>query len=314
MTFGSQTHHMFLFTDGSPEDRLADGHEERWHTQAFFAYDAPFFHRFGFETVLNADPYFTQMIATFGHLRKWARARPRYKDRFAKTLKSFDLNKQPHLNAISYKESHLRAAEQKLLQSLNRSMLGRAFGFERIGNAENPMLRHSYVNMTGFHVLERPENQMLVLILVARAIVDQYSFYAQKLRQQGILSMQMTVVSDRLAGDGDNAEAAKHLLHFMLDPCLYWDSLSHHQIFLTRSPVSDQFSADLLVDNYAGYLNRLVMDSDPALTQSSLVNPAQCMVSGWNLLDPYDHSNDFVLALGKRNGSWEIKSQFETEQ
>jgi hypothetical protein len=224
---------------------------------------------------------------------------------------SFSAGRQPQLNAVSYRESHLRESEQKLLSSLNRSMSGRNIGFERIGTEERPILRHSYVNaFTGFHRLERSENQMLVLLVTARAIVDQYSFYAQRLRREGLCSMQMTVVSDRLAGDGDAIEAARHLLHFMLDPSLFHDSQSHNQIYLTRSAVSGRFSADLLVDNYAGFLNGLITEKDPVLTRTSLANPAQCLISGWNVLDPYNEENDFVLALGKTQSLWEIKSEF----
>lgn len=288
--------HMYLFTDGSPEDRLANGMEERWHTQAFFTFDMTEGTQDTFQNDLRSDPKFNQFISKFGTLRKWSGSSHRYKRRFVETLQT--ITESVNFNAVSFQEKTLRRSKEKLLKNFNKSMSGRDISFEQIGPPEKLNLRHTFVNLTGLHIIEKSENQMLVLLLIARGIADQYSFYYRMAKKEGFARLKMSVVSDRLAGDGDTIEVAKRCLNFFIDPGLFYHDQSHEQISLMRSAVGDTFEGDLIVDNYAGLLNGIAKNPGDELSKNVLAHPPKCLLNGWKRLSDLSEQLDFVPFIG----------------
>jgi len=97
---------------------------------------------------------------------------------------------------------------------------------------------------------------MLVLLLMAWLIADQFTFYLpQQVPPSGFRDLRFTVVSDKLSGDDNRRLKSEQILRSLIDPEDHLNPLT-----LTRSARSDMFSADLLVDNLAGWLTAAIKD------------------------------------------------------
>lgn len=293
--------HFYLFADGCPTDWLQAGHDEDWHTIAYFAFqsdpslDSKRVSGLDHTAILPLDSLFNEILQAFfvqstGQycLKKWKSGSggSSYRLNFIKSLSEIDSEKYPQLNAISFQEKELRSYEQQLLEEFNTLFGGQPIGFEFVTDSRSrPAWRHSYMHwQTGFHVIERPVEQLLVLLLMARIIGDQFSFYRNKIlgnKALGFEAFQMTVVSDRLSGDNDLRSYCEYTLRFLL-------STDQEQISLTRSNVSDTFIGDLLVDNVAGLLNECMANPKGELAkQLKKISHLKCL-EGWQVLRSED--------------------------
>lgn len=85
-------------------------------------------------------------------------------------------------------------------------------------------------------------------------------------------------MSDRLSGDDEIKRKSEQLLQNLIDP-----ESERSPIRLTRSPLSNTFSGDLLVDNCAGLLNAAI--SDPNSDAAFAAHQAcQLLNRGWHAL------------------------------
>jgi len=192
------------------------------------------------------------------------------------------------VSACSFQEKTLRDSKPALLNSYNRMLggiEGRRIGFEEfIDGKGRRQMKHSFVNFHGYHEIQAPVNQMLVLLLMSWFVADQFAFFSKDIvrsGQHGFNGLGVTVVSDKLSGDNDFQRKSERNLRHLLDP-------EHEDvpIVLTRSPTSDTFSGDLLVDNLAGWLTKAMTDpaGDYAAFARNLMSTG--VWRGWHQLLP----------------------------
>lgn len=290
------TAHLYLFSDGCPDDWLVDGRDNRWHTIVYFAFQStPSLQSkietgAHFHTVLAQDHVFQNMFSKLlaplpeQRLRKW-KTSDAYKNRFIAAFSSAAPLVTPMINAYSYQERTLRASKDALLAAYNRhGITEKDLGFGESSDAKNrKVLRHTFMNFNGLHVITRLENQMLVLLLMAWAAADQFRFYAREIignADLGFDRLAMTVVSDKLSGDDDTKSESENNLRMLIDP--YSDA----PINLTRSPQSDQHVGDLLVDNMAGWLNSCMESPSGEHAQKFLDLSSRYSIQGWHEVMP----------------------------
>lgn len=145
-------------------------------------------------------------------------------------------------------------------------------------------MKHSFLNSFGYYEIQAPVNQMLVLLFMSWFVADQYAFYYQDIVRSGKYGfddLSLSVVSDKLSGDDDFRRKSEQNLRNLLDP-----ERADSPIVLTRSPASDMFSADLIVDNLAGWLTAAMIE--PA---GEFANYARNLIdsgvwAGWHQLLP----------------------------
>jgi hypothetical protein len=106
-------------------------------------------------------------------------------------------------------------------------------------------------------------------------ISDQFRFYRHALGAPPNLGL--TVVSDKLSGDGEDNREHESILRNLIDP-----DGENAPIVLTRSPRSDEFSGDLLADNLAGWLNAAT--NNPKGTFGLLAKDSPEPWDGWHVL------------------------------
>lgn len=144
------------------------------------------------EAALAADPEYQGLMAALTSqlpaqsLKKW-KTGPGYRARFARALPSFAQERSPMLNALSFREGDLRSSEQAVLTAYNSrigGIEGRGIGFrEYTDNRGRRCLRHQFLNFYGLQSIEGPDSQLLVLLLMAWRIADQYAFYYREIVQ-----------------------------------------------------------------------------------------------------------------------------------
>ena len=158
--------------------------------------------------------------------------------------------------------------------------------------------------MNGFHEIIGRENKMLVLLLMAWFVADQYVFYRREVTDTGtddFDDLAVTVVSDSLSEDNDSNRAGEAMLRWLIDP-----EAAGTPIALTRSPASDRFSGDLLVDNLAGCLTAAANEPTGEFGVAALAAAPLGVRVGWHDLKPSTvrrlESTDAVERLLKRGG------------
>jgi hypothetical protein len=216
------TAHMYIFADGCPTDWLTNGHDEYWHTIAYFAFQSdPTMLKYvengiHFNRILNNDLKFLSIFARLEKavpnfkLEKWKgekRQPERYRSKFRTAFRQASPNLNLQINAISFQEKTLRAAKLGLLEAYNKVVQpDRTIGFEQyLGSKREKRMRHQRVDgLNGYTLLDLPENKMLVMLLIAWVVNDQYNFYRRNILQDkrlGFDNFAVTLISDKLSGD-----------------------------------------------------------------------------------------------------------------
>jgi hypothetical protein len=289
--------HLYLFSDACPSDWLVDGRDETWHTVANFLFqsdpalqmqiDSGKSH----EEVLKQDLLYSSIMTDleaqlrFGRLQKW-HSKGAYKTQFCQAFGATWAKYHPIVSACSFQQKTLRASKVALIRSYNNhigGIEGRGIGFEEFKDTEGRLqMKHSFVNFNGYHEIRAPENQMLVLLLMAWFIADQYVFYRKEMvtsKRLGFERLGITIVSDKLSGDNELRQTNEQNLRNLIDP-----EAEGTPIVLTRSPQSDTFSGDLLVDNLAGWLNAAVSDPTEEFAHHAQKIAASGVWRGWHML------------------------------
>jgi hypothetical protein len=293
------TAHLYIFSDACPTDWLTDGHDKEWHTIVNLVFQSdPALHPLvdrgeSHQVVLGQDAKYLQLVRKLqsqlpsSQLRKW-KAGPRYRRSFCNAFAAIVQKHRPIVSACSFQEETLRASRLALMNSYNRrigGIEGRGIGFEEFMDGKGrPQMKHSFVNFYGYHEIQAPVSQMLVLLLMSWFVADQYVFFCNHIVRNGRYgfdNLKVTVVSDKLSGDDDFRRRSELNLRNLIDP--------HHEcvpVVLTRSPVSDTFSGDLFVDNLAGWLNAAMTDpaGDYATFARNLMDTD--VWTGWHHLVP----------------------------
>ena len=306
--------HLYMFCDASPSDWLIDGHDDIWHTIACFVFQSdpalqPLIATgLRHDEVLSRDGAFNGMTNELlahlpsGQVRKW-KTGPGYRSRFCSGFAAIYSKHRPMVSACSFQEGTLRVSKQALLQSYNQhvgGIEGRGIGFEESNDAKGRrQMKHSFVNFHGHREIEAPDNQMLVVLFMSWFIADQYVYYRKEIvdsGKYGFDQLGLTVVSDKLSGDDDTRPRNERNLRHLIDP-----DGEGIPIVLTRSPQSDSYLGDLVVDNLAGWLNAAI--SDPkgefaALAKSGVFSDAW---NGWHLLVPSTTNLESIPATIRLN-------------
>jgi hypothetical protein len=108
----------------------------------------------------------------------------------------------------------------------------------------------------------------------------------------------MTVVSDRLSGDDDARPTHEANLRWLIDP-----AEEGAPIVLTRSPLSDSFSGDLLVDNLAGWLTAAIEDPAGVFADAIRQSAGTGVWRGWRVLGASPTTLESVPALSRISGT-----------
>ena len=325
--------HLFLFSDACPDDWLHDGEEDRWHTIVTFVHQSdpklqPLVEqKQGHEEVLSQDGLYTTLVSRieaelpFGSLWKLGKgcngqgrpgrtklAKERYQAAFRSAFATAQREFKPIISACSFQEKTLRVSKGALLQSYNRRLggiEGCGVGFEEFTDGKGRLqMKHSFVNgnpaspACGFHEIQAPANQMLVLLLMSWFVADQFVFYFNDIVRSGRYGfdgLRFTVVSDKLSGDFrcKNEQNLRNLI----DP--EGESVP---LVLTRSALSDTFSGDLLVDNLAGWLTSAMADptGEDAKYARSLIQTG--VWTGWHQLLPSGSKLESTPAVSRVTG------------
>ena len=265
--------HLYIFSDACPTDWLTDGRDGEWHTIVNLVFQSdparqPLVDQGeSHEVVLGRDAKYAELVSELqarlpsGQLRKWKTGLG-YRTKICNAFAEIAPTHRPIVSACSFQEKILRDSKQTLLNSYNRrigGIEGRGIGFEEFTDGKGRhQMKHSFVNFHGYHEIQAPVNQMLVLLLMSWFIADQYAFFSNDIVQSGRYGFDglgVTVVSDKLSGDDDFRRKSELNLRNLIDP-------EHESVpvVLTRSPKSDTFSGDLLVDNLAGWLTAAMTD------------------------------------------------------
>lgn len=288
-----------MFSDACPSDWLVDGQEDVWHTIVNFVFQSdpqlwPLVNECrDHEEVLASDTQYQGLIAKIqsnlpsGKLRKW-RTGPGYRERFCQSFMAAWREYKPLISACSFQERVLRSSKAGLLGSYNSrigGIEGRGIGFQEHVDAKGRrQMKYSFINFHGYHEIVGPQNQMLVLLLMAWFVADQYSFYFRDIvssGRYGFEGLHMTVVSDKLSGDDDFRHKSETNLRRLVDP-----EGNNVPLTLTRSRTSDTFSGDLLADNLAGWLTAAMEDPSGQLASYAREIAPTGIWKGWHHLQP----------------------------
>ncbi len=303
--------HLYIFSDACPTDWLEDGKDDQWHTVVNFVFQSdPSLQMdvdegLSHSDILNKDPVFTGFTCKVsaglrsGQLRKWATSSA-YKSRFCQSFVGAQQGDyRPIISACSFQEKTLRAKKEILQHSYNQRLggiEGRGIGFEEFVDDKGRLqMKHSFVNFFGYHEIQCPENQMLVILLMAWFIADQYGFYRREIvecGQLGFNELSITVVSDKLSGDDDFRPKNKRNLRNLIDP-----EMHRVPIVLTRSAQSDVHPGDLIVDNLAGWLNAAISDPSGEFARAAKGIEGTGIWNGWHELSgqPYEWKSTPVI-------------------
>ena len=138
---------------------------------------------------------------------------------------------------------------------------------------------------------------MLILLLMSWFVADQYIFYRKDIVDSGKLgfdSLVSTIVSDKLSGDNEFRSKSELILQNLIDP----NGVSS-PIILTRSPESDKYVGDLIVDNIAGWLNSAVSDPTGEFAQRICNLATSGVWAGWHILVPSLSKLESVNAVSR---------------
>lgn len=277
---------------------LSAGRDDQWHTIACIgvatdpALEA--FIRDGADhnLALQLDTAFSEFLNSLtirrGRLRllKWTTAeayRGRFIDAFH-AMAAAPLAWRPFVNALSFQEGTLRRAKSALLAAYNGTRRDHDIGFvEHTDRKGRRMMRHEFVNFSGYHVLERLESQMLVLLVMAWTIADQYRSFERTVPQHGFDRASLTVVSDTLSGDSSLLRDSELVLRRLLDTNAATE-LAHPSIRVTHSAESDSHPGDLLADNLAGWMAATLQAPRSTLGTRLLESESIAQILSWNEL------------------------------
>ncbi len=231
-----------IFFDGCPSDWLQENQSDTWHTFAYIVVPM-------LPTKINI-PY-TNMIHELNKtlpqgLGKWAGRRKKlqekYREKFIDLFPQFWVNAGIWVNAVSFQEKELKIGKKLLLEKFSQDFL---IGFRQyIGDNGKLRMRHEFVDFNGFHVIDLPENKILVLVLMAQLFVEQYLFYKKKAQEEGFDEFEMIIFSDNLSGDDAARNFSLQALSNMINPSQF-ETLN---IQLTSSPQENHQSGDFFVD------------------------------------------------------------------
>ncbi len=306
---------MYLFSDACPTDWLSEGEDETWHTIANFTFQSDPTKQsqvnagVAHSDILGTDPVYTGIIARLESrlpsevLRKW-KTGPGYRERFCRAVAEEVRTTQLLVSACSFQERTLRKAKAALLASYNQHLggtEGKGVGFEEWMDDRNRLrMKHSFVNFNGYHEIAGLESQVLVLLFMSWFVADQFIFHSNDLQARspaGFDGLCMTVVSDRLSGDDDARPTHEANLRRLIDP-----AEEGAPIVLTRSPVSDSFSGDLLVDNLAGWLTAAIEDPAGGFADTIRSSADTGVWRGWHILRDSLTTLESVPALNRLLG------------
>lgn len=312
------TAHLYLFSDACPSDWLIDGQDDVWHTivnvihQSDPKLQSLVEEKRGHEEILSLDTSYARLVSKIqsglpvGSLQKWQsgrtkQAKEHYRAAFCSAFKSALTESKPMISACSFQEKTLRASKSALLQSYNNhigGIEGRGIGFDEFTDSKGRRhMKHSFLNFHGYHEIQAPENQMLVLLLMSWFVADQFIFYFKDIVRSGRYGfdgLDITVVSDKLSGDDDFRRKSEQNLRNLVDPD--GDGLS---LVLARSPVSDVFSGDLLVDNLAGWLTSAISNPSGHHAEYARQLLPSGVWTGWHQLLPSTSKLEGVPAVNR---------------
>lgn len=308
--------HLYLFSDACPTDWLTDGQDDTWHTIANFTFQSDPSKQDLVEAgaphaeVLAADLRYADIVQAVQSglpsrtLRKWSTG-PGYRERFGYSLDKLARSNELMVSACSFQEKTLRNSKPALLASYNQHLggiEGRGIGFEEWRDSQGRLrMKHSFVNFNGFREITGLEGQVLVLLFMSWFVADQYIFHRRRLMDQrslGFHDLSMTVVSDRLSGDDESRATQELNLRRLIDP-----AEEKAPIALTRSPLSDSFSGDLIVDNLAGLLNAAVAEPSGVCGEAVRRSADTGIWCGWHLLAESDVRLESTPALERVTGN-----------
>lgn len=303
--------HLYIFSDGCPTDWLGQG-GETWHTIVNFVFQSDpklqqqIDNGKAHYEVLAQDAKFSHFITDLrvqlpsNQLNKW-KTGPGYRASFCRTFSTILPYHKPLISAYSFQEKTLRASKEALLEAYNHhigGIEGRGIGFEEYQDSKGRLqMKHSFVNFYGYHEIRGLENQMLVLLLMSWLIADQYVFYCKNIvgsQQYGFDQLAITVVSDKLSGDDDLRRKSEQNLRNLIDP-----EGENIPIVLTRSPESDTYPGDLLVDNIAGWLNAAITEPSGEFSRYVKNVAIPEVWNGWRLLLPSISKLEAIPAISK---------------
>jgi hypothetical protein len=260
---------LVLFSDACPTDWLVNGQDDRWHSIVFVA--------------IPWMATFDQLMQELGallpgaRLRRW-KGRPEYQRRFQDAFGRIWPIYRPWINAVSFQERTMRKGKQALLRRHNEyTDVGRSAGFAEWTDTQGrAQMRHEFVNFSGHHRAEAPENVMVVLLTMAWFAADQYWFYREKaIADGGCEDLDLRWISDRLSGDTETRRVSEVALRSLVDH----DSL--FQVSIESSPKGANQPGDLLVDNLAGWFNAAIEDPRGDQMQALRAVPEISVLSGW---------------------------------
>jgi hypothetical protein len=289
--------HLYFSSDACPSDWLVAGQDDTWHTIVNFVFQSDPSLQSQVESGhshidgLSLDRLFNDLVTTLQaklpsrQLRKWSTG-PSYRTRFCQAFKAIQPEYKPIVSACSFQEKTLRASKVALIHSYNEhigGIEGRGIGFEEFTDGKGRLqMKHSFLNFHGYHEIQAPESQMLVLLLMSWFIADQYVFYRKDIvtsKRYEFNRLGITIVSDKLSGDDDFRRKSELNLRNLIDP-----DGQGVPIVLTRSPQSDTYQGDLLADNLAGFLNAAISDPGGEFAQHAIVIAPSGVWTGWYVL------------------------------
>ena len=304
------TAHLYLFSDACPSDWLVDGQDDTWHTIVNFVFQSSPDLQQQVESgaphmeLLALDGQYTNFVRALEsglpshQLKKW-KTGPGYRSRFCRAFANVVASIKPIVSACSFQEKTLRSSKSALLASYNRhigGIEGRGIGFEEWrDDGRRPRMKHSFVNMNGYHEIQGLENQVLVLLFMSWFAADQYTFYKKDIVSSsrcGFDRLAMTVVSDKLSGDDNSRRNNEQNLRNLIDP-----DGENVPIVLTRSPQSAAFSGDLVADNLAGWLNAAVAAPGSCFGNAARDVAGSGVWTGWHVLTQSSTKLESVPAM-----------------
>ena len=291
------TFRAILFVDGCPSDQLTDDTPDRWHTFAFVVLQLdPGFQwqptvQIDSHSILRSDKEICKLEKMFPKMKKWSASRHNssWRRKFVDALHAVQSqNNLMFINAVSFQEKTLRAVESAVLEKYNDFASKVGIGFNEIVDSQGRLVwEHKYVNFSGAHSIRGLKNQMLVLVFLASCILNQYHFYRKTVLTRDDLGFEdyhLTIVSDRLSGDG-HVETARLNLGFLINPGAEFHEHGALNTTLTRSPFSDEYFLDLLADNIAGLFNEIIEKPTGTRAQDFLTGKHRVPITGWHFLE-----------------------------
>ncbi len=275
---GTQLAQLTVFFDGCPTDWLVNGKDEQWHNLVYL--------------LISPDIPFQDLVKELenqlpGHrFQKWGRGKKGrgYQKNFVKVFKDVWPNFKVSINAVSFQEKSIRSAKSVLLNEFNMGFTE----YTDLGGRE--WMEHELVNFTGYHQINRLENQILPLLVMAWVTVKQFLFYRTRAIAEGCYDLVLILISDRLSGDDEIKQLSEEALRTLLNPD------SNMNIILTSSR-SGELPGDYLADNLAGWLNACVNAPDGKLAQHLIDVPSIENFLTWKNLVFHHDRIDFIPYL-----------------